>query len=103
MNTTTTLAPLKHTPDYNEGVLGCRGYAPIGIIALTAGDVGHFIQKGIVDGSIVFVQTLYPFEEDQVNVFFVNDEEGEHYKLSTKKISGRYVGQAVGAFTVLSS
>ena len=103
MDNATVLAPLKHTPDFREGVLGCRGYPPMGMIALTAGDEGHFIQQGIIDGSIVFVQTLYPFEEGKINVFYVNDEDGEHYKLSMKRIFGKYIGQAVGSFTVLAA
>lgn len=101
MTKTTTLATIKHSPDYNDGVLGCRGYAPVGMIALTAGNEGHFLLRGITEGTTVFVQTLYPFQRGKINVYLVNDEEGEHYKLSSEKINGNYIGQAVAAFTDL--
>ena len=102
MNETFALGTVKHSPDYANGVIGCRGYAPMGLLALVAGNEGHFINKGIVEGTTIFVQTLYPFQKGKVNVFLVDENDEENYKLSFDKIDGEYIGQAVVAFTDLS-
>lgn len=74
----------------------------MGLLALIAGDESHFIQNGIVEGSTIFVQTLYPFQKGKINVFLVDGNDGKNYRLSFDKINGEYIGQAVVAFTDLA-
>ena len=90
---------VKHQPDYENGVLGCRGYAPTGFKSFFAGDEGNYIEDGIVENSIVFVQTMYGFEEGKLNVFLLPD--GKEYKISRTLLPGEYIGQAVASFTDL--
>lgn len=60
----------KHSPCSVDGIIGCSGYSNVeSIICLIANDDNNFLNEGIVEKSIVFVDTKGTFENGKLNVF----------------------------------
>ena len=60
----------KHAPCGYMGILGCNGYEKTdSIICLTANGDNNFLNEGIVEGSILFIETRSKFQEGLLNVF----------------------------------
>ena len=59
-----------HVPCGYMGMLGCNGYEQIdGIICLIANGDNNFLNEGIVEGSILFIDTKSKFQQGLLNVF----------------------------------
>lgn len=92
----------KHYPGYSRGVLGCVGYDAKGNVAFVADSSGNYKELGIVEGSIVFAQSLCAFEEGKLSVFSIREEETDYFQLSRTKVPGEYLGRVIAVFTDLS-
>lgn len=84
----------KHTPCMHAGVIGCSGYSEKNnIICLTASDDNNFLQEGIVQGTLLFVDADSTYEKGKLNVFRYKRERSPQYKLSRTKVpKGSFVG-----------
>ena len=88
-----------HVPCGYMGMLGCNGYEQIdGIICLIANGDNNFLNEGIVEGSILFVDTGAEFQEGLLNVFKFRKDCSPRYKLSRNRIAGAaFVGKVLMA------
>lgn len=78
----------KHIPCGYMGILGCNGYEVSDkIICLTANGDDNFLNEGIVEGSILFVDTNGKYEEGLLNVFKYRSNISPQYKLSRNKVA----------------
>lgn len=89
----------KHAPCGYMGILGCNGYENADkIICLTANGDNNFLNEGIVEGSLLFVDTSGKFQEGLLNVFKYKANISPRYKLSRNKIAGAsFVGKVLMA------
>ena len=89
----------KHIPCGYMGILGCNGYEVSDkIICLTANGDDNFLNEGIVEGSILFVDTNGKYEEGLLNVFKYKSNISPQYKLSRNKVAGAlFVGKVLMA------
>ena len=75
-----------HVPCGYMGMLGCNGYEQIdGIICLIANGDNNFLNEGIVEGSILFIDTKSKFQQGLLNVFKFKSNISPQYKLSRKE------------------
>lgn len=97
MNTSASLE--KHSPCYHAGIIGCDGYANAqNIICMTANDDNNFLQDGIVQGTLLFIDTDGTYEKGKLNVFRYKRDRSPQYKLSRTKIpKGIFVGTVLMA------
>ena len=87
-----------HPPTISYGVIGCAMYEnENSILCCVAKDDWGFGDIGVLNDSIVFVQRKLTFKEGALNVFNVGDNENKVYKMSRRKIPGKYVGRALMA------
>ena len=88
-----------HAPYQYMGILGCSGYDPNGkIICLTANGDNHYLKDGIVEGSLLFVDTEKQFCRGALNVFRLTTETEPQYKLARNKPrNATYVGKVLMA------
>lgn len=84
---------------YGMGILGCNGYEKTdSIICLTANGDNNFLNEGIVEGSILFIETRSKFQEGLLNVFKYKSDNSPQYKLSRNKVAGAaFVGKVLMA------
>lgn len=84
----------KHTPCMQAGVIGCGGYIEKNnVICLTASDDNNFLQEGIIQGTLLFVDADSTYEKGKLNVFRYKRERTPQYKLSRTKVpKGLFVG-----------
>lgn len=69
------------------GSLGCRGFEnTVDIVCMTANGDNNFLNEGIVEGSLLFIDTSKDFEDGMLNVFKFKEDVIPQYKLSTTKI-----------------
>ena len=89
----------KHVPCGYMGILGCNGYDKADkIICLTANGDNNFLNEGIVEGSILFVDTKSKFQQGLLNVFKFKSNISPQYKLSRNKVAGAtFVGKVLMA------
>lgn len=89
----------KHAPCGYMGILGCNGYEKTdNIICLTANGDNNFLAEGIVEGSILFIDTSGKFQEGLLNVFKHKSNISPRYKLSRSKVAGAtFVGKVLMA------
>lgn len=89
----------KHVPCGSMGILGCNGYEETdSIICLTANGDNNFLNEGIVEGTILFIDTKSNFQDGLLNVFKYKKDISPKFKLSRIKIAGAtYVGKVVMA------
>ena len=82
-----------NAPIVTRGVLGCKGYFSNEIICFIANGDNNFINDGIVENSLVFVDREIPYKKGKVSVFQQPDSS---YKLSKAKVrKAEYIGQVV--------
>jgi len=89
----------KHAPCGYMGILGCNGYEKTdSVICLTANGDNNFLAEGIVEGSILFIDTKGKFQEGLLNVFKYKSNISPQYKLSRNKVAGAsFVGKVLMA------
>ena len=80
-------------------MLGCNGYEQIdNIICLTANGDNNFLNEGIVEGSLLFIDTNSKYQEGLLNVFKFKANISPQYKLSRNKVAGAtFVGKVLMA------
>ena len=89
----------KHKPCFLKGVIGCGGYANTNsIVCMTANGDNNFIDEGIVENSILFVDTSESFIKGLLNVFKLQPNCLPQYKLSREEIpNASYFGKVIMA------
>ena len=97
MNQTTQAE--KHVPYSCFGILGCNGYKDTDkVICMTASGGNNFASEGIVEGSLLFIDTTCECQSGALNVFKYKAERTPQYKLSRRKIPhAAYVGKVLMA------
>lgn len=86
----------KITPCGYRDILGCNGYEPKNIVCVTANGDDNFLNEGIVEGTILFVDTSIKYKQGQLNVFKFKEEVSPQFKLSRTRVSGTaYVGKVL--------
>ena len=87
----------KHPPSTMKGIVGCNGYSNTkSLICLLANGDDNFLSDGIVENSILFIDTTALFEEGLLNVFKYPYENFPQYKLSKVYLSDlTFVGKVV--------
>ena len=94
-----------HTGDHNPcgylGILGCGGYKNTEqIICMTATGDNNFLTDGIVEGTLLFIDTSSEFKSGLLNVFKYNSDRSPQYKLSKRKVpKADYIGKVLMAVT----
>lgn len=88
-----------HAPYGYAGILGCGGYANTDkVICMTATGDKNFTAEGIVEGSILFIDTSSEYQNGLLNVFKYKASRNPQYKLSRRKIpQASYVGKVLMA------
>lgn len=88
----------KHCPSYNNGTLGCDGFSNTdAIFCLAANGDNNFLNFGIVENSILFIDKSKEFKEDDLNVYLLKDDT---YKLSRTKLDEEYHGRIIMAVNI---
>lgn len=89
----------EHAPYGCAGILGCGGYANTDkVICMTATGDKNFTDEGIVEGSLLFVDTASEYQKGLLNVFKYKSNRNPQYKLSRKMIpQASYVGKVLMA------
>lgn len=83
------IAKEKLAPTAYLDILGCRGFDnTTDIVCMTANGDNNFLNEGIVEGSLLFIDTSKTFEEGLLHVFKFDEETNPQYKLSRTKIDG---------------
>lgn len=76
-----------HAPYGYAGILGCAGYANTDkVVCMTATGDKNFTDEGIVEGSLLFVDTACEYQKGLLNVYRYKANRNPQYKLSRKKI-----------------
>jgi hypothetical protein len=86
----------KHEPAGYEDILGCSGYPNQESIAcfLANGD-NNFLNEGIVQNSLLYIDTKGRYEEGKLNVFDRSDEE-PRFKVSRSKVkNAQFFGRVI--------
>lgn len=93
MNSIVTTEKLK--PICYTHIIGCGGFGHTkSVICLTANDDNNFLNEGIVEGSLLFVDTEKDYQKGELNVFKYNDDTVPEYKLSRTEVDGAtYIGK----------
>lgn len=88
-----------HVPCSYMGMLGCNGYGNTAqIICLKASGDNNFLDEGIIEGSILFVDTGEEYQQGLLNVFRYKATRTPQYKLSRNKIPhAAYIGKVLMA------
>ena len=87
-----------HAPYRYMGILGCSGYDPnSNIICLTANGDNHYLKEGIVEGSLLFVDTGKAFRRGELNVFQISSAEPKYKLARNKPRNSTYVGKVLMA------
>ena len=77
----------KHVPCGYMGILGCNGYEAVDqIVCLMANGDNNFISEGIVENSILFVDTTGKFKPGALNVFSEQSRGVVSYVLSRNEM-----------------
>ena len=89
----------KHVPYGYAGILGCGGYTNTdNVICMTVATDGKFVHDGIVEGTLLFIDTSEKFQHGLLNVFKYKAPRTPQYKLSRKKIPhASYIGKVLMA------
>ncbi len=88
-----------HAPCGYMGMLGCNGYDKADkIICLTANGDNNFLNEGIVEGSLLFIDTDTQFQKGLLNVFKFKTNISPQYKLSRNRVAGAtFIGKVLMA------
>ena len=87
----------KHVPCGYMGILGCNGYEGTDqIVCLLANGDNNFTSEGIVENSILFVNTTGGYMPGALNVFAEGSKGNESYVLSRNEIeNAAYFGRVL--------
>jgi len=88
-----------HAPYGCAGILGCSGYANTDkVVCMTATGDKNFTDEGIVEGSLLFIDTACEHQRGLLNVYKYKANRNPQYKLSRKKIpQAAYFGKVLMA------
>jgi len=88
-----------HIPCGYLGVLGCNGYQNTDkVICMTATGDNNFLNEGIVEGTLLFIDTNGEYQKGQLNVFKYKAERTPQYKLSRRRVpQAAFVGKVLMA------
>lgn len=86
----------KHAPCSLNGIVGCNCYSNTdSIICFIANGDNNFLNEGIVEKSILFVDSGGTFEAGKLNVF-EQENNTPKFKISRAQLSdGRFIGRVV--------
>ncbi|NLA66533.1 MAG: hypothetical protein GX862_11610 [Leucobacter sp.] len=86
----------KHAPCSLNGIVGCNCYSNTdSIICFIANGDNNFPNEGIVEKSILFVDSGGTFEAGKLNVF-EQENHNPKFKISRTQLSdGRFIGRVV--------
>lgn len=89
----------KHEPCAYRGIIGCNGYTNTSnMVCMTANGDNNFVDEGIVENSILFIDTNVEFVEGMLNVFKFPTDCSPQYKLSKKYIlNAEFFGKVIMA------
>ena len=76
----------KLTPCGFHDILGCQGYNTKSVVCMTANGDNNFLNEGIVEGSILFIDTNQKYTQGQLNVFKYRENTNPQYRLSRTKV-----------------
>lgn len=87
----------KHPPFADFRFIGFTNYRNQreSLKCLIANGDNNFVDYGIVEGTVLFVQTNAEFAEGELNVFKIEEEGKPPYKLSRERISSDYFGRVI--------
>lgn len=87
----------EHAPASCMGILGCNGYPNTDkVICFYASAHNNFISEGIVEGSLVFVDTDCEYRRGNLNVYRYQNGKEIQYKLSRKEnLQATFVGKVL--------
>ena len=88
-----------HAPMECMGILGCGGYSNAGnVVCMVASAHNNFISDGIVEGSLVFIDTDCECLRGNLNVYRYQNGRTTQYKLSRKDVlQATFVGKVIMA------
>ena len=88
-----------HVPMNYLDMLGCGGYQSTDkVVCMIASAHNNFISKGIVEGSLIFVDTDCECQRGNLNVYRCLNGREPQYKLSRKDvIQATFVGRVLMA------
>lgn len=82
-----------HPPQKIRSLLGCSGYSTESIVCLIANGDNNFMDYGIVENSLLFVDINKPFRKNSLNVYKGMDE---GYELSKDRTENKeYIGRVI--------
>lgn len=76
----------KLTPCGYNDILGCQEYNTKSVVCMTANGDNNFLNEGIVEGSILFIDTNQKYAQGQLNVFKYRENTNPQYRLSRTKV-----------------
>ena len=90
-----------HTPCGCLGVLGCGGYQNTDkVICMKASGDNNFLADGIVEGTLLFIDTDSQYQKGVLNVYKYNTTRLPQFKLSKRRVpKAVYVGKVLMAVT----
>ena len=90
-----------HVPCGYLGVLGCGGYQNTDkVICMKASGDNNFLADGIVEGTLLFIDTGSQYQKGLLNVYKYSAARSPQYILSKRKIpKAVYVGKVLMAVT----
>lgn len=83
----------KHSPCITGSILGCEGFEyKNSIFSIMIDGENNFINFGIVEDTIMFVDSDKKFADGEINVYCLNDGT---YTLSRSKMSADFKGRVI--------
>lgn len=88
-----------HNPCGYLDILGCGGYKNTdNVICMKASDGNHFLADGIIEGTLLFIDTSSEYQQGLLNVYKYETERSPQYKLSKRKVpKASYFGKVLMA------
>lgn len=87
-----------HAPMGHMGVLGCGGYNTDNVVCMVASAHNNFVCDGIVEGSLLFIDTASKCQRGNLNVYRYQNGRETEYKLSRKDVlQATFVGKVLMA------
>ena len=86
----------EHNPCCYNGIVGCSSYTNTeSIVCFIANGDNNFLNEGIVEKSILFVDTRGTFEDGKLNVFEQKNQTPK-FKVSRSRLpEGNFIGRVV--------
>ena len=88
----------KHSPSFNNGILGCDGLSDTdSIFCLAVNGDNNFLNFGIIENSILFADKSKLFLDGGLNVYQLQDGT---FKLSRNELKEEYKGRIIMAANI---